>query len=278
MGIDFSGFIKIYLHKFNEEIKEAIKDKSIKEKESIFLEKLTSLFLSKYIILIYSEKNLNPYFYLVNICESINKNLFLKIYFHFLDNLINNEFSEKISKISEKDDDIFKIMNSLTEEFKDVNIKDIDSEKYENDLYSNNGSNIVEFYATVFKAGIDFLASKRDNYLNIISKLKKSCELLNIGEKRLILIMIIEAKNIDKSNYIQHILILILLQIKKDDKSNLNELIENNKISDLIEILERVKDKGNELDKESFESIIKEINSEQNLMNIEDLIENLKML
>ena len=132
MGIDFSGFIKIYLHKFNEEIKEAIKDKSIKEKESIFLEKLTSLFLSKYIILIYSEKNLNPYFYLVNICESINKNLFLKIYFHFLDNLINNEFSEKISKISEKDDDIFKIMNSLTEEFKDINIKDIDIEKFEN--------------------------------------------------------------------------------------------------------------------------------------------------
>ena len=90
--------------------------------------------------------------------------------------------------------------------------------------------------------------------------------------------MIIEAKNIDKSNYIQHILILILIQIKKDDKNNLNELIENNKISDLIEILERVKDKGNELDKESLESIIKEINSEQNLMNIEDLIENLKML
>ena len=47
--MDFSGFIKIYLHKFNEEIKESIKDKSIKDKEAIVLEKLTSLFLSKYI-------------------------------------------------------------------------------------------------------------------------------------------------------------------------------------------------------------------------------------
>ena len=38
MGADFSGLIKIYLHKFSNEINEAIKDKSIEEKEKIFFE------------------------------------------------------------------------------------------------------------------------------------------------------------------------------------------------------------------------------------------------
>ena len=83
MGADFSGLIKIYLHKFSNEINEAIKDKSIEEKEKIFFEKLTSLFLSKYIIIIFSEKNLNPYYYFVNLSQSINKNMFLKIYLPF---------------------------------------------------------------------------------------------------------------------------------------------------------------------------------------------------
>ena len=87
MGADFSGLIKIYLHKFSNEVNDAIKDKSIEEKEKIFFEKLTSLFLSKYIIIIFSEKNLNPYYYFVNLSQSINKNMFLKIYLPFLDNL-----------------------------------------------------------------------------------------------------------------------------------------------------------------------------------------------
>ena len=122
------------------------------------------------------------------------------------------------------------------------------------------------------------MTSKSDNYFNIISKLNKSFEILNINEKKLILNMIIEIKNIEKSNYIQQILILILLQIKKDDKNTLNKLMENNKIPALIEILEKMKEKDNELSKEVFEDIIKEINSKQNLMNIDDLIENLKSL
>ena len=150
MGINFSGFIKLYLHKFSEEIKEIIKDKSLEEKEIIILEKLTSLFLSKYIIIIFSEKNLNPYYYFVNLLQSINKNLFLRIYFPFLDSLINNKFAEKIEKLNEKDNDILKIIESLTEEFKGINIKDLEIEKFESNLYTNNGSNINEFYKNVF--------------------------------------------------------------------------------------------------------------------------------
>jgi len=278
MGINFSGFIKVYLHKFSEEIKEIIKDKSLEEKEIIILEKLTSLFLSKYIIIIFSEKNLNPYYYFVNLLQSINKNLFLRIYFPFLDSLINNKFAEKIEKLSEKDNDILKIIESLTEEFKGINIKDLEIEKFESNLYTNNGSNINEFYATVFKAGMDFLTCKNDDYLNIIYKLNESCNLLNINEKKLILSEIIEAKNIKKSNYIQQLIILIIIQIKKDNKNNLNELVESNKISDLIKILEKIKENNNELRKDIFEGIKKEINSKLNLININDLIEYLKLL
>lgn len=269
MGVDFSGLIKIYLYKFNNEIKEAIKDKSLEEKESIFLEKLTSLFLSKYIIIIFSEKNLNPYYYFINVCFSINKNTFLKIYFPFLDNLIINNFAEKILQYNEKNDEILEIMKSLTEELKDINNDNIEVEKLENDLYTNNNDNLIEFYSTSFKAGIDFLTIEKTNYNNVINNIMKSSDLLNIEERKTILNGFIEVNNLKKSNYIQQILILILIQLKEEDLKKLNELIETNKRTLLIKILERIKSKDNELQKDISELIT---NTKTDFINIDDLI------
>lgn len=272
MGVDFSGFIKLYLHKFNEEIQVQLKDKTLEEKELIFLDKITSLFLSKYIIIICSEKNLNPYYYFVNLCQSINKNTFLKIYFPLLDNLIDNKFVEKISQFNEKNDEILPLMNSLTEEFKDMNIKDLDMEKFESNLYTNNDSNINEFYATIFKEGINLLTEEKQSLKNTLNNIIKSSEILNIDEKKIIINGIIEPKNIKKSNFIQQILILVLVRKKINDNQKVNELEKNEKTSDLIEILEKIKVKDNEMQKETFEFIINEILSKQDFMNIDDLI------
>ena len=272
MGVDFSGFIKLYLHKFNEEIQVQLKDKTLEEKELIFLDKITSLFLSKYIIIICSEKNLNPYYYFVNLCQSINKNTFLKIYFPLLDNLIDNKFVEKISQFNEKNDEILPLMNSLTEEFKDMNIKDLDMEKFESNLYTNNDSNINEFYATIFKEGINLLTEEKQSLKNTLNNIIKSSEILNIDEKKIIINGIIEPKNIKKSNFIQQILILVLVRKKINDIQKVNELEKNEKTSDLIEILEKIKVKDNEMQKETFEFIINEILSKQDFMNIDDLI------
>lgn len=272
MGVDFSGFIKLYLHKFNEEIQVQLKDKTLEEKELIFLDKITSLFLSKYIIIICSEKNLNPYYYFVNLCQSINKNTFLKIYFPLLDNLIDNKFVEKISQFNEKNDEILPLMNSLTEEFKDMNIKDLDMEKFESNLYTNNDSNINEFYATIFKEGINLLTEEKQSLKNTLNNIIKSSEILNIDEKKIIINGIIEPKNIKKSNFIQQILILVLVRKKINDIQKVNELKKNEKTSDLIEILEKIKVKDNEMQKETFEFIINEILSKQDFMNIDDLI------
>ena len=268
MGVDFSGFIKLYLHKFNEEIQVQLKDKTLEEKELIFLDKITSLFLSKYIIIICSEKNLNPYYYFVNLCQSINKNTFLKIYFPLLDNLIDNKFVEKISQFNEKNDEILPLMNSLTEEFKDMNIKDLDMEKFESNLYTNNDSNINEFYATIFKEGINLLTEEKQSLKNTLNNIIKSSEILNIDEKKIIINGIIEPKNIKKSNFIQQILILVLVRKKINDIQKVNELEKNEKTSDLIEILEKIKVKDNEMQKETFEFIINEILSKQDFMNI----------
>ena len=272
MGVDFSGFIKLYLHKFNEEIQVQLKDKTLEEKELIFLDKITSLFLSKYIIIICSEKNLNPYYYFVNLCQSINKNTFLKIYFPLLDNLIDNKFVEKISQFNEKNDEMLPLMNSLTEEFKDMNIKDLDMEKFESNLYTNNDSNINEFYATIFKEGINLLTEEKQSLKNTLNNIIKSSEILNIDEKKIIINGIIEPKNIKKSNFIQQILILVLVRKKINDNQKVNELEKNEKTSDLIEILEKIKVKDNEMQKETFEFIINEILSKQDFMNIDDLI------
>lgn len=272
MGVDFSGFIKLYLHKFNEEIQVQLKDKTLEEKELIILDKITSLFLSKYIIIICSEKNLNPYYYFVNLCQSINKNTFLKIYFPLLDNLIDNKFVEKISQFNEKNDEILPLMNSLTEEFKDMNIKDLDMEKFESNLYTNNDSNINEFYATIFKEGINLLTEEKQSLKNTLNNIIKSSEILNIDEKKIIINGIIEPKNIKKSNFIQQILILVLVRKKINDNQKVNELEKNEKTSDLIEILEKIKVKDNEMQKETFEFIINEILSKQDFMNIDDLI------
>lgn len=272
MGVDFSGFIKLYLHKFNEEIQVQLKDKTLEEKELIFLDKITSLFLSKYIIIICSEKNLNPYYYFVNLCQSINKNTFLKIYFPLLDNLIDNKFVEKISQFNEKNDEMLPLMNSLTEEFKDMNIKDLDMEKFESNLYTNNDSNINEFYATIFKEGINLLTEEKQSLKNTLNNVIKSSEILNIDEKKIIINGIIEPKNIKKSNFIQQILILVLVRKKINDNQKVNELEKNEKTSDLIEILEKIKVKDNEMQKETFEFIINEILSKQDFMNIDDLI------
>ena len=269
MGVDFSGLIKIYLYKFNNEIKEVLKDKSLEEKESIFLEKLTSLFLSKYIIIIFSEKNLNPYYYFINICFSINENTFLKIYFPFLDNLIENNFVEKIIQYNEKNDEILEIMKSLTEELKDINNDNLEVEKLENDLYTNKNNNLIEFYSTALKAGIDFLTSEKSNYVNIINNILKSSDLLNISERKTILNGLIEVNNLKKTNYIQQILILFLMQMKEDDIKNINDLIESYKRSLLIKILERIKSKDNELQKDISEFIT---NSKTDFINIDDLI------
>lgn len=268
MGVDFSGLIKIYLYKFNKEIKEAIKDKSLEQKESIFLEKLTSLFLSKYIIIIFSEKNLNPYYFFINICFSIDKNIFLKIYFPFLDNLIINNFTEKILQYNEKNDEILEIMKSLTEELKDINNDNIEVEKLENGLYTNKNDNLIEFYSTSLKAGIDFLTTQKSNYENIINNLIKSSNLLNINERKTILNGFIETNSLKKSNYIQQILILILMQLKGNDMKNINELIESDKRSLLIKILERIKSKDNELQKDISELFT----SKNDFTNIDDLI------
>ena len=219
MGMDFSGFIKAYLYKFNIELKESLKDKSILEKEEIFLEKITSLFLSKYILIILSEKQLNSFNYFVNISLHINKNFF-SIYFPFLDNLILNNFSDNILKYSEKDDAIFEIKN-------------------------------------------------------IIDDIIKSSELLNIQERKMILDKLIETQNLKKSNYIQQILILILIRNNDNNKNILNELIEKEKRCDLIKILERIKLKDNELQFElsefitnskniNIDNLIKEIESQSN--------------
>ena len=272
MGVDFSGFIKLYLHKFNEEIQVQLKDKTLEEKELIFLDKITSLFLSKYIIIICSEKNLNPYYYFVNLCQSINKNTFLKIYFPLLDNLIDNKFVEKISQFNEKNDEMLPLMNSLTEEFKDMNIKDLDMEKFESNLYTNNDSNINEFYATIFKEGINLLTEEKQSLKNTLNNIIKSSEILNIDEKKIIINGIIKPKNIKKSNFIQQILILVLVRKKINDNQKVNELEKNEKTSDLIEILEKIKVKDNEMQKETFEFIINEILSKQDFMNIDDLI------
>ena len=269
MGVDFSGLIKIYLYKFNNEIKEVLKDKSLEEKESIFLEKLTSLFLSKYIIIIFSEKNLNPYYYFINICFSINENTFLKIYFPFLDNLIENNFVEKIIQYNEKNDEILEIMKSLTEELKDINNDNLEVEKLENDLYTNKNNNLIEFYSTALKTGIDFLTSEKSNYVNIINNILKSSDLLNISERKTILNGLIEVNNLKKTNYIQQILILFLMQMKEDDIKNINDLIESYKRSLLIKILERIKSKDNELQKDISEFIT---NSKTDFINIDDLI------
>ena len=177
MGVDFSGFIKVYLYKFNNELKESIKDKSISEKETIFLERITSLFLSKYILIIISEKNLNPYYYFVNISMNFNQNSLIKIYFPFLDNLITNNFAENILN---NNDDIKTIMESLTNEIKEINNQNLEPEKLEKDLYTNNNSNLIEFYSTILKSGIDFLTKKENEYQIIIDGIIKSSELLNL--------------------------------------------------------------------------------------------------
>ena len=231
MGVDFSGFIKVYLYKFNNELKESIKDKSISEKETIFLERITSLFLSKYILIIISEKNLNPYYYFVNISMNFNQNSLIKIYFPFLDNLITNNFAENILN---NNDDIKTIMESLTNEIKEINNQNLEPEKLEKDLYTNNNSNLIEFYSTILKSGIDFLTKKENEYQNIIDGIIKSSELLNIEEKKMILKEIIEIQSLKKSNYIQQLLVLILLQIKGNNQYTLNELIEKNQVNCLI--------------------------------------------
>ena len=264
MGVDFSGFIKVYLYKFNNELKESIKDKSISEKETIFLERITSLFLSKYILIIISEKNLNPYYYFVNISMNFNQNSLIKIYFPFLDNLITNNFAENILN---NNDDIKTIMESLTNEIKEINNQNLEPEKLEKDLYTNNNSNLIEFYSAILKSGIDFLTKKENEYQNIIDGIIKSSELLNIEEKKMILKEIIEIQSLKKSNYIQQILVLILLQIKGNNQYTLNELIEKNQVNCLIKIIERIKSKENELQTD-FSNFI--TNSKIN-MNIEDL-------
>ena len=271
MGVDFSGFIKVYLYKFNNELKESIKDKSISEKETIFLERITSLFLSKYILIIISEKNLNPYYYFVNISMNFNQNSLIKIYFPFLDNLITNNFAENILN---NNDDIKTIMESLTNEIKEINNQNLEPEKLEKDLYTNNNSNLIEFYSTILKSGIDFLTKKENEFQNIIDGIIKSSELLNIEEKKMILKEIIEIQSLKKSNYIQQILVLILLQIKGNNQYTLNELIEKNQVNCLIKILERIKSKENELQTD-FSNFI--TNSKIN-MNIEDLIKEIKYL
>ena len=274
MGMDFSGFIKSYLYKFNNVLKESLKDKSIIEKEEIFLEKITSLFLSKYILIILSEKQLNSFNYFVNISLHINKNFF-SIYFPFLDNLILNNFSDNILKYSKKDDAIFEIIQSMTDEIKDLNVGNIETEKLEKDLYTNNDSNLIKFYSTILKSGIDFLTNKKEKFKNIIDDIIKSSELLNIQERKMILDKLIETQNLKKSNYIQQILILILIRFNDNNKNILNELIEKEKRCDLIKILERIKLKDNELQFElsefitnskniNIDNLIKEIESQSN--------------
>jgi len=264
MGMDFSGFIKAYLYKFNKKLNESLKDKSILEKEEIFLEEITSLFLSKYILIILSEKKLNSFNYLVNISLLINKNFFLKMYFHFLDNLILNNFSDNLLEYTEKDDSILEIMKSMTDEIKDLNVENLDTEKLEKDLYTNNNSNLIEFYSTILKSGIDFLTNKKDKYKNIINNIIKCSELLNIQDRKMILNNLVEIQNIKKSNYIQQILILILIRFNDNNKIILNELIEKEKKRDLIKILEKIKSKDNELQSELSEFIT---NSKINFMD-----------
>lgn len=269
MGVELSGLIKVYLYKFNCELRESIKDKSISEKETIFLEKMTSLFLSKYIIIIISEKKLNPYYYFVNISMKFNQNSFIKIYFPFLENLILNNFAENILKNS---DEIIAIMESLTNEIKEMNIGILEPEKLENDLYTNNNSNLIEFYSTILKSGFNFLTKKENEYKIIVDDIIKTSELLNIEDKKMILKEIIEFKSLEKSNFIQQILILILLQIKGNNQITLNELIEKNQVNYLIKILEKIKSKNNELQTD-FSNFITD--SKIN-MNIDDLIKEIE--
>ena len=271
MGADFSGLIKIYLHKFSNEVNESIKDKSIEEKEKIFFEKLTSLFLSKYIIIIFSEKNLNPYYYFVNLSQSINKNMFLKIYLPFLDNLKDNNFAEKILQYNEKNDEILEIVKSLTNEIKDFTDKDIEVEKFENDLYTNNNSNINEFYAAIFKSGIDFLTSEKTKYDEFVNNIYKSSELLNIDERKIMINGLIDSLDLKRINYIQQIIILILIIKNEND---LDKIVENEKKSNLIKILEKIKAKDNELQQDLIEYIK---NQKVDFMNIEDLIKSIKI-
>jgi mannitol/fructose-specific phosphotransferase system IIA component (Ntr-type) len=88
----------------------------------------------------------------------------------------------------------------------------------------------------------------------------------------MILKEIIEFKSLEKSNFIQQILILILLQIKGNNQITLNELIEKNQVNYLIKILEKIKSKNNELQTD-FSNFITD--SKIN-MNIDDLIKEIE--
>ena len=78
-------------------------------------------------------------------------------------------------------------MKSLTNEIKDFTDKDIEVEKFENDLYTNNNSNINEFYAAIFKSGIDFLTSEKTKYDEFVNNIYKNSELLNIDERKIMI-------------------------------------------------------------------------------------------
>ena len=143
----------------------------------------------------------------------------------------------------------------MIDEIKDLNVENIEKEKLEKDLYTNNDSNLIKFYSTILKSGIDFFSNKKEKFKNIIDDIIKSSELLNIQERKMILDKLIETQNLKKSNYIQQILILILIRFNDNNKNILNELIEKEKKFDLIKILERIKLKDNELQFELSEFI-----------------------
>ena len=66
----------------------------------------------------------------------------------------------------------------MTDEIKDLNVGNMETEKLEKDLYTNNDSNLIKFYSTILKSGIDFLTNKKEKFKNIIDDIIKSSELL----------------------------------------------------------------------------------------------------
>ena len=160
-----------------------------------------------------------------------------------MDSLINNKFAEKIEKLNEKDNDILKIIESLTEEFKGINIKDLEIEKFESNLYTNNGSNINEFYATVFKAGMDFLTCKNDDYLKAIEKKNK---ILNGSDnkKTVIYIIVISVLSVVILGTMAYFLGKKMNENRKKRANELNDEDFEYSTSDSINSIENSKEKN----------------------------------
>ena len=82
---------------------------------------------------------------------------------------------------------------------------------------------------------------------------------------------LIDSLDLKRINYIQQIIILILI-IKNEN--NLDKIVEKEKKSNLIKILEKIKAKDNELQQDLIEYIK---NQKVDFMNIDDLIKSIKI-